>query len=375
MKKLIIVVALSVSPFVCGFSQTNAELSGHLSDVKSGAIVIQVADKSMRGFESSDTVKLDNGNFSFSAPVQEMRIVRVSELPIGNSGSESIDLALFPGMKGTVTGSFDDFKLDGNKFFKDLDAAYSEINPVKGSWKKQNDAIAKQIEEGGDRDSLIMELKTLQEKYLPQLNAAVLNFIKNNPDSNASAMMLTNLGSNHDEALALLSPSVKTGPMTPIVDALTSMLSAMKAREEAAKNVSLGKEAFDFTLTDINGNPFTLSSLRGKYVMLDFWGSWCGWCLKGVPAMKECYEKHKDKMEIVGIDCNDTEEKWKACVKKFQMPWLHVYNTPENDMTVKYAVSGFPTKIIVNPEGVIEKVVTGEDPDFYNYLDSLFGSN
>ena len=48
-----------------------------------------------------------------------------------------------------------------------------------------------------------------------------------------------------------------------------------------------GIEAPDFTLNDINGNPLTLSSLRGKYVILDFWGSWCGWCIKGIPQMKE----------------------------------------------------------------------------------------
>ena len=70
----------------------------------------------------------------------------------------------------------------------------------------------------------------------------------------------------------------------------------------------------DFELPDLQGNPLKLSSLRGKYVVLDFWGAWCIWCVRGIPNMKEAYAKHKDKMEILGIDCRDAEPKWKAAV-------------------------------------------------------------
>lgn len=76
----------------------------------------------------------------------------------------------------------------------------------------------------------------------------------------------------------------------------------------------------DFELPDLQGNPLKLSSLRGKYVVLDFWGSWCIWCIRGIPGMKEAYSKYKDKMEILGVDCQDTEEKWKAAVEEHQLP-------------------------------------------------------
>ena len=132
-------------------------------------------------------------------------------------------------------------------------------------------------------------------------------------------------------------------------------------------------EAPDFTLTDLNGKPLTLSSLRGKYVILDFWGSWCGWCIKGIPQMKEYYQKYAGKFEILGIDCNDPEEKWKAAVEKYELPWLHVYN-PRGDSKVleQYEIQGFPTKIIVGPDGKIVKTIIGEDPAFYTFLDKLF---
>ena len=130
----------------------------------------------------------------------------------------------------------------------------------------------------------------------------------------------------------------------------------------------------DFELPDLQGNPLKLSSLRGKYVVLDFWGSWCIWCIRGIPRMKEAYSKYKDKMEILGIDCQDTEEKWKAAVEEHQLPWLQV-RCPEDYLQTlgqQYRIQGFPTKVIIDPEGRLVKVVVGEDPAFYTFLDQLF---
>ena len=131
-------------------------------------------------------------------------------------------------------------------------------------------------------------------------------------------------------------------------------------------------EAPDFTLDDINGNPLTLSSLRGKYVILDFWGSWCGWCIKGFPQMKEYYQKYSGKFEILGIDCNDTKARWKAAVEYYELPWLHVYCPRRSQIFTDYAIEGFPTKVIIDPKGNIVDIIIGEDPAFYTLLDQLF---
>ena len=128
----------------------------------------------------------------------------------------------------------------------------------------------------------------------------------------------------------------------------------------------------DFTLNDIQGKPLTLSSLRGKYVILDFWGSWCPWCIKGFPQMKEYYKKYEGKFEILGIDCNDPEEKWKAAVEQHELPWLQVYCPRSSKLLEEYSIQGFPTKIVIGPEGQIVKTIIGEDPAFYTFLDELF---
>ncbi len=136
-----------------------------------------------------------------------------------------------------------------------------------------------------------------------------------------------------------------------------------------------GDTAPDFTLKDLNGNDLTLSTLRGKYVVLDFWGSWCGWCIKGIPDMKAYYQRYSSKMEILGIDCRDSEERWRQAVADNQLPWLHVYNPDGGSLTQDYSITGYPTKIVVDPKGIVAKIVVGESEEFYQYLDETLGDH
>ena len=89
--------------------------------------------------------------------------------------------------------------------------------------------------------------------------------------------------------------------------------------------------------------------------------------------MKDSYNKYKGKLEIVGIDCQDSEADWKKAVKDHAMPWIQVANgVGASDVARLYRVEGFPTKVIIDPAGKVLKVVVGEDPAFYDYLDQLF---
>ena len=90
--------------------------------------------------------------------------------------------------------------------------------------------------------------------------------------------------------------------------------------------------------------------------------------------MKNYYEKYQGKFEILGVDCGDTEEKWREAVKNLGLPWLHVYNPRDSKVLESYGIQGFPTKIVVGPDGKIVKTIVGEDPAFYTLLDELFGS-
>lgn len=234
-----------------------------------------------------------------------------------------------------------------------------------------------------EADLLIEEaqkpLAHCNQEDIPRLkkeaNDKMMGYIKANAGDETSAWVLMQFDDVElmKEAVALLTPAVRDGRFKALFqERIDSKEARKKADEESEKLQAAGRVAPEFTLNDINGKPLALSSLRGKYVILDFWGSWCGWCIKGIPDMKEYYKKYAGKFEILGIDCNDTEAKWKDAVKKHELPWLHVYNTKTSTVLADYGIQGFPTKIIIDPEGKIVKTIVGEDPAFYSLLDELF---
>lgn len=132
-------------------------------------------------------------------------------------------------------------------------------------------------------------------------------------------------------------------------------------------------KAPDFKLKDLEGKEVSLKDFRGKWVILDFWGSWCPWCIKGFPELKEAYKKYGDELVIIGIDCRESEEAWKAGVEKYELPWVNVYNPEGSKLTEEYAVPGYPTKAIINPEGIIKNITVGHNPEFYDALTKLIG--
>ena len=127
-------------------------------------------------------------------------------------------------------------------------------------------------------------------------------------------------------------------------------------------------EAPAFTLKNIDGQDVSLSDFQGKWVVLDFWGSWCIWCIRGIPEMKEVYAELSPKVEFIGVDCGDTVEAWKKAVSTYELPWVNVYAPEGSPVIPAYQIQGFPTKIIINPEGKIYDYVIGEDPAFYESL-------
>ena len=327
-----------------------------------------------------DTIPVKNGKFAFTAQINEptrMYIIPVAEegRAIRMGGNQMLAM---PGEKMTITGDLNaDYSFGGSNFYKD----YNKVNLMLKDADKELNAFGDSLSEcmrKGQSEETLMPIYEARIGGIQQRKAdKVLAFIAANPSMEAAAttILALNDADQMDKAVALLSPEVKEGRMKSYYAPYIERVKAAKEREERAKKVQAsGAPATDFTLNDINGNPFTLSSLKGKYVVLDFWGSWCGWCIKGMPQMKEYYKKYAGKFEIVGIDCNDTEEKWKEAVKKHELPWIHVYNSKgDKDICQPYAIQGFPTKIVVGPDGNIVKTVVGEDPAFYSFLDELLG--
>lgn len=146
-----------------------------------------------------------------------------------------------------------------------------------------------------------------------------------------------------------------------------------QAEAKAEEGVTAGAQAPDFNYKDISGKEVSLKTFQGKYVVLDFWGIWCKWCVKGIPDMKKYYDMYKEKMEIVSIDNGDEMDKLLPFIQENDMNWTHIMNDAKGntDLCKLYQVQGFPTKVLIDPQGKIVEVFVGEVPEFYQKLDEL----
>lgn len=374
--KILALVALALISASARAADENhsVNISGQLKGLTDTMVVMsRGVDRQMH----RDTILTPNGKFNFTVNVANVSRVICQALPANKR--IYFQVLAVPGEKAVLTGDLSSsYYYSGSKFYTEYgeaDRAWEEANRPVSDLGKQ---ISKAIENNGNRDSLINAYEKQAPALEKQANETMLGFYAKHPDSEGAAAFIHDLSDVETmrKAVALLSPEVRNGRMKDYYE-LAINRKVEEARQDSISKVkqASGVVAPDFTLYDINGNPLSLSSLRGKYVVLDFWGTWCIWCVRGIPKMKEYYNKYKDKFEILSIDCNETQDKWKAGVKKYELPWLHVYQPRQGvtQTTDLYAIQGFPTKILVGPDGKIVKTVVGEDPAFYTFLDETFG--
>lgn len=139
-------------------------------------------------------------------------------------------------------------------------------------------------------------------------------------------------------------------------------LSQMQHKIDLVKGCEIGRPSPDFELPDLDGKPVRLSSLRGKYTLIDFWASWCGPCRKEIPNLKKVYAGYKDKgLQLIGVSLDNSDAAWRKAVDEEQLDYLQL-NDPENITGRLYNFSGIPFIILISPEGIIlEKGLRGAE--------------
>lgn len=263
-------------------------------------------------------------------------------------------------------------EMKGSRLMEDYTAYVNVIKPFQQEYM---DLVSRSDAQGNEMtDEQVNELRKKAQDLFDRRDNAVKKFVADNPKSPIVPYVIMDLSGDDFKAIYdNMTPEAKKSILMPFADAynkdVEKMLADREAEEARAAEVASGTiDAPGFTLPDLNGKMISLSDFRGKWVVLDFWGSWCGWCIKGFPALKEAYQKYGDKMVVIGIDCNESEADWREGVKKHELPWINVYNGDDQALYQAYNITGFPTKAIINPEGKLVNLTVGEDPSFFTAL-------
>ena len=162
----------------------------------------------------------------------------------------------------------------------------------------------------------------------------------------------------------------KVEPLFAALPASTQQLPSavlLKDQIEIAKKTGIGKTAMDFTQNDTLGVPVSLSSFRGKYVLVDFWASWCGPCRQENPNVVKVFNQYKDKgFTVLGVslDRPNAKDKWLKAIHDDNLTWTQVSDLKfwDNEVAKQYGIKAIPQNLLINPQGIIiGKNLRGED--------------
>lgn len=375
MKKFILFMA-AIAAVLSVQAQQTFTLKGQINGRESGILKLRYTQPDGRFIQDSTTVTA--GKFEFKGTLTEPVMAYIS----GDVKKTSMDdpnfgtLFLAPGdLKLVLTeGQFKTLKLSGSKphdeytLLEQKKAPIAEeIKPILTQLQKASEAYVQAKKENrpdAEQDMLrekAAEIRDQLEPFNAKRDKIDLDFISRNPDSYYAAYMLSYKISGLKLAEAqkyyeAFSPSVKA----------SSYGKKMLKEVQNLQSGSPGSAAMIFAKKDINGQDLNLADFKGKkYVLIDFWASWCVPCRKGNPHLLSLYSKYKDKgLEIVGVADDDSAlAAWKRAVEQDKIGvWKHVLRglkrTPtgfdrSEDISEGYGIHSLPTKILIDKNGMI----------------------
>ena len=310
------ITTIMLTAMAMNMAAQNFTLKGHFTDVRNDTVLISYTKREpdKQQIETKIPINAD-GRFSYSCDIQN---AYNAQLVVQSNNSKAF-FFFVPGESVEIAGpstSDNDWVIGGSAFYQKWRETREVFLPFYKEFDAASAKYAKGMADGLDKKKLEEERDSANVDTNTRMWEVARQYILSHPDEETSGQ----------------SP--------------------------------------DLTLKDINGNDFTLSSFfgKGKYVVVDFWGSWCTWCIKGFPKMKEYYHKYGGKLEIVSVACYDKEDKWKEAVSKYNLSWTNVFSS-DGTTEVRFGVKGYPYKVVISPNGKVVKCFLGETDDFYRLLD------